>query len=151
MGRDHSVAPRAMAGVGSPRMYTASMIPCRSIAMEMARRTRTSLKGGITVHIRQEVLVHQVGMALLEGFQILLAYTPRAPPWATVDLPRAVHGQAGRGIIEDQPFHAIDVRLVLEEVVRMAFEHRLHIRLVAVQQAGTTPPDPPRFFYAPPR
>src|SRR2546430_2459048 len=51
MGRDHSVAPRAMAGVGSPRIQTASMIPCRSIAMEMARRTRTSLKSSRSVRM----------------------------------------------------------------------------------------------------
>src|SRR4029434_2911147 len=88
-------------------------------------------------------------MALLEGVQILLAYTPRAPPWTTVDLPSAVHRQAGRGIIEDQPFHAIDIRLALEEVVRMAFEHRLHIRLVAFQQEGASPDDALGFLQVP--
>src|SRR5262245_34605550 len=45
-------------------------------------------------HVGQEVLVHQVGMALLEGVQILLAYTP-ITAWTTVDLPGAVHRQAG--------------------------------------------------------
>src|SRR4030095_1037602 len=88
-------------------------------------------------------------MALLEGVQILLAYTPRAPPWTTVDLPSAVHRQAGRGIIEDQPFHAMDTWLALEEVVRMAFEHRLHIRLVAFQQEGPSPDDALGFLQVP--
>ena len=84
-------------------------------------------------------------MALLERFQILLAHSPIAR-WATVDLPGAVHGQAGRRVLEDQPFHAVDIRLVLEEVVRIAFEHRLHIRLVALQDEGTSPDDALRFL-----
>src|SRR5438128_2047607 len=75
-------------------------------------------------------------MALLEGFEILLPHAPIAC-WATVDLPGAVHGQASRGILEHQPFHAVDIRLVLEEVVRVALEYRLYIWLVAFQDEGT--------------
>ena len=86
----------------------------------MARRTRTSLKGGmIGAHVddarsrvEQEILVHQVGMALLERLQILLAHGPLGRR-AAVELPGAVHGQAGRGVLEDQPFHPIHIRLVL--------------------------------------
>ena len=51
MGSDHSARPRETAGVGSPRPQTASMRAWRSMACEMARRTRTSLKGGISVRM----------------------------------------------------------------------------------------------------
>ena len=84
-------------------------------------------------------------MALLEGFQILLTYTPPGRG-AAVDFPSTVHGQAGRRILEDQPFHAVDIRLVLEEVVRVALEHRLHVRLVALQEEGTGADDALRFL-----
>ena len=66
-------------------------------------------------------------MALLEDFQIGLSPLPSARR-TTVDVPGAIHGEAGRGILEDEPFHAIDIRLVCEEVVRITLEDRLHIR-----------------------
>jgi len=40
-----------MAAVGSPLMKTASMIACRLTPWEIARRTRTSLKGGLSVRM----------------------------------------------------------------------------------------------------
>ena len=51
MGSDHSTRPRETAAVGAPRPQTASMRAWRSMAWEMARRTRTSLKGGISVRM----------------------------------------------------------------------------------------------------
>src|ERR671931_549696 len=92
---DHSDRPREMAGVGSPRIQAASMIACRSIACEMARRT-------------------------------------------TVELAAAVHRQRCRGIIDDRPFYPIDIGLPWQEVVRIALEDRLHIRLIAFQEEGAS-------------
>jgi hypothetical protein len=40
-----------MAGVGSPLTKTASTIACRLIPWEIARRTRTSLNGGLSVRM----------------------------------------------------------------------------------------------------
>ena len=74
-------------------------------------------------------------MTLLERLQILLPHTPPVP-WPTVDLPGTVHRQARRFILEDEPFHPIDVRLVPPEVLRVALEDRLHIGLVVFQEEG---------------
>src|SRR5215467_12609385 len=51
MGSVHSTRPRATAAVGAPRPQTASIRAWRSMACEMARRTRTSLKGGRSVRM----------------------------------------------------------------------------------------------------
>ena len=74
-------------------------------------------------------------MTLLERLQILLPHGP-IDPRATVDLPGAIHRQAGRFVRDDQPFHPIDIRLALAEVVRVAFEDRLDVRLIALQDEG---------------
>ena len=107
MGSDHSTRPRETAAVGAPRPQTASTRAWRSMAWEMARRTRTSVKGGISVRmlitpprLRQEILVHQVGVTLLERLQVLLAYGP-IDPRATVDLAGAVHCQTCRFVRDD--------------------------------------------------
>ena len=74
-------------------------------------------------------------MALLERVQVLLAHGPLGP-WAAVDLPGAVHRQPGRFVVHDQPLDPIHIRLALAEVVRVALEDRLHVRLVALQEEG---------------
>src|SRR5262249_44651239 len=86
-------------------------------------------------HVGQVILVHQVWLALLERLQILLTHTPPVP-WPAVDLPGAVHRQAGRLVFEDQPLYPVDIRLALAEVVRIPLEDRLHIGLVVLQEKG---------------
>src|SRR5262249_26394802 len=86
-------------------------------------------------HIGQIILVHQVWLALLECLQVLLTHTPPVP-WSAVNLPGAVHGQARRLILEDQPLYPIDIRLILAEVGRIALKDRLHVGLVALEEEG---------------
>jgi hypothetical protein len=76
-------------------------------------------------------------MALLERFEILLAHGP-AGPRPTVELPGAIHGQTRRFVWNDQPFHPIHIGLAVAVVVRVACEDRLHVRLVALQEEGTS-------------
>ena len=56
-----------------------------------------------------------------------------------VDLAGAVHGQGGGFVQDDQPFHAINVRLTLAVVFRVALEDRLDVRLIALQDEGPVP------------
>ena len=90
------------------------------MAWEIARRTHIVEGRHIGTHedrardVGQEILVCEVRMTLLKRLQILLPHTPPVP-WPTVDLPGTIHRQARRFILEDEPFHPIDVRLVLRK------------------------------------
>ena len=49
-GTDHSLSAAGTAGFRTPTpSATASMMPLRSMARDMARRTRTSLNGGLSL------------------------------------------------------------------------------------------------------
>jgi hypothetical protein len=71
-------------------------------------------------------------MALPERVQVSLAHLP-LQAWAGIELPGAIHRQPSRLVLHDQPLDRIDVRLVGAEVIGIASEHRLHIRLIAFQ------------------
>ena len=76
-------------------------------------------------------------MTLLERLQVLLAHGP-IDPRATVQLPGAVHRQAGRFVVDDQPLDPIHIGLAVAVVVRVACEHRLDVRLIALQDEGAS-------------
>ena len=84
----------------------------------------------------QEIWQDPLGVTFLQGCQVVLADGPPAL-WAAVELPRAVHGQPRRRVVEDQPFHPVHPGQVLDEVVRVASEDGLHVRFVALQEEGT--------------
>ena len=66
-----------------------------------------------------------------------------------VDLAGAVHGQGGGFVRDDQPFHAVDVRLTLAVVFRVALEDRLDVRLIALQDEGSSADDGLGFLEVP--
>src|SRR6516162_1782676 len=74
-------------------------------------------------------------MTLLEGLQVLLPHGPVAP-WTGVELPGPIHRQPGRFVLHNQPLDTIDIRQALAEVVRVAPEDCLYIRLVVLQEEG---------------
>ncbi len=76
-------------------------------------------------------MIDQVGMTLLHRLEILLPHSP-IDLRAKVELAGAIHRQAGRFVWNDQPVHPIDVRLALAEVLRVPFEDRLDVRLIAL-------------------
>ena len=52
MGTDHSLRAAGTGGFSAPTpSYTASMMPGRLMASDMARRTLMSLKGGLSVRM----------------------------------------------------------------------------------------------------
>ena len=73
----------------------------------------------------------------MQRFHIWLAYAPPVPG-TRVEVPGAVHCQASRLVIENQPVHTIYVRLILQKIGWIPLEDRLDVRLVALQQEGTS-------------
>src|SRR5206468_4227792 len=96
-------------------------------------------------HIGQEVLVEQMAMGLLDRLQILLPYAPPVPG-AAINLPGPVHGQTSRFVLKDQPLHPVHIWLASAEVLRVAFENRLHVRLVTLQEKGSSTDSALRFL-----
>src|SRR5262245_14151570 len=87
-------------------------------------------------------------MALLERLQVLLAHGP-IDSRSTVELAGAVHRQPRRFVRDDQPFHPIYVRLAVAVVVRVAFEDRLDIRVIALQDKRARADGRLRFLQVP--
>ena len=71
-------------------------------------------------------------MALFERLQVGLSDLP-VSSWTGVELAGAIHGQPSRFVLHDQPFHPIDIRETVAEIVRVVFEDRPHVRLIALQ------------------
>src|SRR5262245_12729007 len=71
-------------------------------------------------------------MTLLDRVQVLLPYGPVGLR-AGIEFTRAIHRQRRRGVIEDEPLDPVDPGEVLEEILWVAFEDHLDVRLIALE------------------